>query len=582
MYTLLWTLNYNCDIYDYELNVTDLKIMGDRIGMVDRISELPDFIIHHIMSYLSTKEVAQTCVLSKRWNHLRTSFPILDFDQVYFLGDLAKHSMYTFSVREKRRFCKRSVKFVGFVDASLLRFCELKVSMQKFRLSMRLFDVEGITSLLDKWIELAVANEVQELDFNVETNGVSRYSLPATIFSAKFVTTLKLSGCKLEQSSDTIRFHSLKKLALHSVHIGEQMVQKFISECPLLEDLILSAIGFKRVCVSNAPKLKIVTIGDENNELESIEIVAPSLQQCTLTCLYKPCVIDLAGCPHLNSLKLVEVDIEIHDLISKIPLLEKLIIQDCDEITEIVFSSNRLKDLQILQCYNMNGINVDAPNLLSFSLECEDILYCFSINGSHRCSCKLKFIIKFDTEGDILVLTWFNIIKEEFLGVAHQVKELSMSISIDKRISLDSFSLDEFRNCSLSLPREVENLIIDVQEVPPSKYAALLDCLLWVCFPRILSIELKQQKQSIKFIEVSHVLFYLQLFYEKLINSDTKCCNSHIIKCWRHYLKGYKIESFVPYNDPKPLRVDNLMVELPRLPEGTIRFQLEWCSFFTY
>ncbi|TXG47035.1 hypothetical protein EZV62_026329 [Acer yangbiense] len=434
------------------------------------------------------------------------------------------------SIELKRR--KQSIKFI-----------------EKFRLSMSLFDVEGVTSLLDKWIELAVANEVQELDFNVETNGISRYSLPPTIFSAKFVTTLKLSGCKLEQSSDTIRFHSLKKLELHRVRIGEQMVQKFISECPLLEDLILSPVWhFKRVCVSCAPKLKTVTI-DGNYELESIEIVAPSLQQCTLINLETSCLIDITGCPHLNSLKLWKVYIEILDLISKIPLLEKLIIQGCADLTEFEFSSNRLKDLQILYCSELEDIVVDAPNLICFSYECEDFPSFYSINGSRRCPCKLKFLINPHFEGDFIVLTWFKQIKEKFNGVAYQVKELSMSINI--MISLDSFSLDEFRNRSPSLPREVENLIIDVQEVPPSKYAALLDCLLW-------------------------------LFYEKLINSDTKCCNSHIIKCWRHYLKGYKIESFVPYNDPKPLCVDNLMVELPRLPEGTIRFQLDWCFFFTY
>ncbi|KAK0579350.1 hypothetical protein LWI29_024971 [Acer saccharum] len=545
--------------------------MGDRIGMVDQISELPDFIIHHIMSYLSTKEAVRTCVLSKKWNHLRTSFPILDFDEIYFVGDLAGRYSYYIDWRGKRRSYKCTDIFTRFVDASLLRFCELKVSMQKFRLSMSDFCVEGVASLLDKWIELAVANEVQELDFNVATDGDSRYSLPATIFSAKFVMTLNLSGCNLEQSSDTISFHSLKKLALDRVCIGEQMVQQFISECPLLEDLILSPIwDVKRVCVSNLPKLKIVTISDENSTLESIEIVAPSLQQCTLICRDKPCLIDLAGCPHLNSLELRSVDIEILDLISKIPLLEKLIIQGCKNLTEFEFSSDRLKDLQILECFNIDVIDVDAPNLLSFSYKCEDSLSFYSIKGSRRCACKLKFLINTDLNG-VLFFTWFKLIKEEFIGVTHQVKELSMSINI--MISSDSFSLDEFRSSSPSLPREVENLIIDVQEVPPSKYAALLDCLLWVCFPRILSIELKRRKQSTEFIK---------LFYEKLINSDTKCCNSHIIKCWRHYLKGYKIESFVPYNNPKPLRADNLMVELPRLPEGTIWFQLDWCFFFTY
>ena len=36
----------------------------------DRISELPDCILMHIMSFLDTKDAVQTCILSKRWKDL--------------------------------------------------------------------------------------------------------------------------------------------------------------------------------------------------------------------------------------------------------------------------------------------------------------------------------------------------------------------------------------------------------------------------------------------------------------------------------------------------------------------------------
>ena len=42
---------------------------------------------------------------------------------------------------------------------------------------MEVFDVEGVASLLDKWIELAVANEVKELDLNVRTTVISNYRM---------------------------------------------------------------------------------------------------------------------------------------------------------------------------------------------------------------------------------------------------------------------------------------------------------------------------------------------------------------------------------------------------------------------
>jgi hypothetical protein len=36
----------------------------------DRLSDLPDFVLLHILSFLNTKQVVQTCILSKRWKHL--------------------------------------------------------------------------------------------------------------------------------------------------------------------------------------------------------------------------------------------------------------------------------------------------------------------------------------------------------------------------------------------------------------------------------------------------------------------------------------------------------------------------------
>jgi hypothetical protein len=50
----------------------------------DRLSSLPDCLIHHIMSFLKARQVVQTCVLSTRWRHLWRSVPCLDIDQEEF------------------------------------------------------------------------------------------------------------------------------------------------------------------------------------------------------------------------------------------------------------------------------------------------------------------------------------------------------------------------------------------------------------------------------------------------------------------------------------------------------------------
>ncbi|KAJ1267708.1 hypothetical protein BS78_07G078200 [Paspalum vaginatum] len=44
----------------------------------DRLSALPDALLHHIMSFLKVWEVVRTCVLSRRWRHLWASVPCVD------------------------------------------------------------------------------------------------------------------------------------------------------------------------------------------------------------------------------------------------------------------------------------------------------------------------------------------------------------------------------------------------------------------------------------------------------------------------------------------------------------------------
>ncbi|RLM66614.1 hypothetical protein C2845_PM16G08280 [Panicum miliaceum] len=41
----------------------------------DRLSSLPDRLIHHILSFMKARQVVRTCVLSTRWKHLWRSVP---------------------------------------------------------------------------------------------------------------------------------------------------------------------------------------------------------------------------------------------------------------------------------------------------------------------------------------------------------------------------------------------------------------------------------------------------------------------------------------------------------------------------
>jgi hypothetical protein len=53
----------------------------------DRLSALPDCLLHTIMSSLKARQAVQTCVLSRRWRHLWRSVPCLDVDINEFRAD---------------------------------------------------------------------------------------------------------------------------------------------------------------------------------------------------------------------------------------------------------------------------------------------------------------------------------------------------------------------------------------------------------------------------------------------------------------------------------------------------------------
>ncbi|KAK3199259.1 hypothetical protein Dsin_022674 [Dipteronia sinensis] len=272
----------------------------------------------------------------------------------------------------------------------------------------------------------------------------------------------------------------------------------------------------------------------------------------------------MVGCADLKYFNLTHSDIldqEFHILISKFPLLEKLVVQRCYDIKRVVLSSNQLKELRVIHCFCLTAIDViNVPSLLTF-------YYQFGCRPAHSinspCSCQWKIGSSFDP-GPNMVLNGLDRIKK-IMEMPYDIEELRMSIYIWHQ---DPFTLVKFKKRSPSPPREVGNLTIDVRVLPPSNYAALLDCLLWICYPRIFSIKIFHCKQSTEFI---------MWLYEKMTKRDAKCCNRHGIKCWQHYLKDFKIESFIPFKDPKPLHIDNLMAGLPKLPQGTIRFCLDWC-----
>ncbi|KAK2387142.1 F-box/FBD/LRR-repeat protein [Trifolium repens] len=51
----------------------------------DRLSNLPDPLLHHILSFVDSEYAVQTCILSTRWKNLWKHLPTLTLDSSGFI-----------------------------------------------------------------------------------------------------------------------------------------------------------------------------------------------------------------------------------------------------------------------------------------------------------------------------------------------------------------------------------------------------------------------------------------------------------------------------------------------------------------
>ncbi|GER55637.1 F-box family protein, partial [Striga asiatica] len=223
---------------------------------VDRLSELPDSLIIHILSFLGSDvtKAAATCVLSKRWQYIWPQLPRLAF--LNRTWDLEKSS-----------------NFVSWVHRTLL--FRTTTHLEEFEVRF-LYD-ECYASDVNAWIRIALRNRVKILSLQLHSE-TCLHILPQVLYSSSSLESLSLSRCILGPQS-TIEWPSLTWLSVWKVELNEGVIQKILSCCPVLRMLgLTSCWGFRRLDV-NSESIKDLTVLDyqDNSILELMNISAPFL-----------------------------------------------------------------------------------------------------------------------------------------------------------------------------------------------------------------------------------------------------------------------------------------------------------------
>ncbi|XP_074282032.1 F-box/FBD/LRR-repeat protein At1g16930-like [Silene latifolia] len=201
----------------FEENVAKMKR-----GTIDRISEVPDFIVHTTLSMLDTKEAGRASVLSKRWYGAWSSIPVLDFRPQFF-----REFQYSTSVYDD----DSVQRFVRFVDKTMQRYFSQKYRIREMYLMVSMND-KKLESFIDKWIMIAVQNQIQKLEIEVDSEII--YRLPEILFCAKSLKYLECVQIELPYY-ETMELVSLEYLTLESTDVDDNMLQRIISFCPLVE-----------------------------------------------------------------------------------------------------------------------------------------------------------------------------------------------------------------------------------------------------------------------------------------------------------------------------------------------------------
>ncbi|XP_058192767.1 putative FBD-associated F-box protein At5g56440 isoform X2 [Rhododendron vialii] len=252
-----------------EVRLASLQKKDDHY-LEDRISLLPDELLIFILSLLSLKEAAVTSTLCTRWRHLWAFIGSLNFDAAETLASFRRNWMHHFRQMERK-------KYVNWVNQVVLG--HKGPTIEEFRVR---FDLDKrFKGHINKWLKFALGRKVQRLvlDLSLDHNHIRSYGKSYTI---PFEMLGQCEGTSLNSSSSDFRippryssfgFKSLKELCLKCVNVSGEILECFLSSCPLLEILCVHGSGelvnFKVVGPSLA--LKCLEICDCDN-IESIEV----------------------------------------------------------------------------------------------------------------------------------------------------------------------------------------------------------------------------------------------------------------------------------------------------------------------
>uniref|UniRef100_A0A1D1XCT0 F-box protein At5g03100 n=1 Tax=Anthurium amnicola TaxID=1678845 RepID=A0A1D1XCT0_9ARAE len=251
-------------------------------GNHDRISELPDPSLVHILSAMATKLAISPAVT-------------LDFT-----GEFARR--------------QTPDELVASINRHLQLYTGHKI--RGFRVSLH--PAKLYQEHLDRWVQFAATRLVEELDLNFsppaeemgyyypddDGNSKPKYEIPTCLYSSGSLTHLSLSFCDLCSPWVFSNFGLLQSLSLRGVNFDDATLGRVLSGCPLLEMLSLRQCSHLNSVDITSPttRLKRLVLVDceFSDDFDVVRISAPSVESFHFFGDIYCIDFSLAGAPSLS------------------------------------------------------------------------------------------------------------------------------------------------------------------------------------------------------------------------------------------------------------------------------------------
>ncbi|XP_047961800.1 F-box/FBD/LRR-repeat protein At3g26920-like [Salvia hispanica] len=226
----------------------------------DRISQLPNEILQHILSFIDTYEAVETSILSKRWKYLWRSLPSLRLHlNLVVSSDFVSH-------------------FLSHRDPT--------AAVHDFHLSLdTTIQLNLDTAFVEECVLYAINHGVQYLRLNMLRHNEPFLGLPALLLASETLRELELRQLHFmwiylpgRLSLPNLKTLYLERVLLFDDHCSRDYVMEPFTGLPELEKLYLCEYPIIGL-VLRAPKLRVLEIVQYSFELLKVveEISAPLL-----------------------------------------------------------------------------------------------------------------------------------------------------------------------------------------------------------------------------------------------------------------------------------------------------------------